>query len=121
LVQFLDANANVMGEYEIQECLLLAIEISADGNPSGKRMAVDRNLHRIGTVSSHAGSGIRERQREGIDLAKKAGVYKGRKPSLSAMEALAMRRRAANGANKAALAREFGISRATLYVYLASG
>jgi DNA invertase Pin-like site-specific DNA recombinase len=63
---------------------------------------------------------IRERQREGIALAKKRGVYRGRKPSLSAERAAEMRKRAEAGENKAALAREFGISRAALYVYLAA-
>lgn len=63
---------------------------------------------------------IRERQREGIALAKKAGVYKGRKPSLTAERAVELRKRALEGEKKAALAREFGISRETLYSYLAA-
>jgi len=61
---------------------------------------------------------IRERQREGIALAKKAGVYRGRKPSLSAEQAEDLRKRVAAGEKKAGLAREFGISRETLYAYL---
>jgi DNA invertase Pin-like site-specific DNA recombinase len=61
---------------------------------------------------------IKERQREGIAIAKaKGNVYKGRKPSLSADDATELKRRATAGENKAALAREFGISRAALYVY----
>ncbi len=74
----------------------------------------------MGAFAEFERSLIRERQREGIALAKKAGVYKGRKPSLSAEEAQKVRQRAAEGENKAALAREFGISRAALYVYLAA-
>jgi DNA invertase Pin-like site-specific DNA recombinase len=62
---------------------------------------------------------IKERQREGIAIAKAKGdVYVGRKPSLSAERALDLKKRAATGENKAALAREFGISRAALYVYI---
>jgi len=61
---------------------------------------------------------IRERQREGIALAKKAGVYRGRKPSLTAEQADDLRKRVAAGEKKAGLAREFGISRETLYAYL---
>jgi DNA invertase Pin-like site-specific DNA recombinase len=61
---------------------------------------------------------IRERQLEGIALAKARGAYKGRKPSLSAGQAEALRARAAAGEPKAGLAREFGISRQTLYQYL---
>ena len=62
---------------------------------------------------------IRERQREGIAIAKAKGdVYKGRMPSLSAEKAAALRLRIAAREPKAALAREFGISRASLYNYL---
>ena len=58
---------------------------------------------------------IRERQLEGIALAKARGAYKGRKPSLTPGQAEALR---ARGEPKAGLAREFGISRQTLYSYL---
>ena len=61
---------------------------------------------------------IRERQAEGIALARARGVYKGRKPSLTSDQAEAVRARAAAGEAKAGLAREFGISRQTLYSYL---
>ncbi|WP_348267909.1 recombinase family protein [Edaphobacter sp. DSM 109919] len=62
---------------------------------------------------------IKERQREGIAIAKAKGdVYKGRKPALDAARATLLVQRAKAGENKAALAREFGISRAALYVYL---
>jgi DNA invertase Pin-like site-specific DNA recombinase len=63
---------------------------------------------------------IRERQLEGIALARARGVYMGRKPSLTSGQAEALRARAAAGEPKAALAREFGISRQTLYSYLSS-
>jgi DNA invertase Pin-like site-specific DNA recombinase len=53
---------------------------------------------------------IRERQREGIAIAKREGKYGGRKPSLTTERAAELRRRVA-------LAREFGISRDTLYRY----
>ena len=62
---------------------------------------------------------IRERQLEGIALAKTRGAYTGRKPSLTPGQAEALRARAAAGEPKAGLAREFGISRQTLYSYLA--
>jgi len=61
---------------------------------------------------------IRERQREGIALAKKRGAYRGRKKALSADQMTDLRQRAAAGEQKAKLAREFGISRETLYQYL---
>ena len=58
---------------------------------------------------------IRERQREGIALAKKAGVYKGRKPSLTRMQIAKIRKRVAAGEMKTGLAAEYAISRQKLY------
>ncbi len=61
---------------------------------------------------------LRERQREGIALAKQRGVYRGRKPRLTAAQSSVLRQRAEAGEPKAQLARELGISRETLYQYL---
>nr|AOS95279.1 site-specific recombinase [uncultured bacterium] len=61
---------------------------------------------------------IRERQREGIAIARREGKYRGRKPSLTPARAAELQRRVAEGDSKAALAREFGISRDTLYRYV---
>ena len=63
---------------------------------------------------------IRERQREGIALAKQRGAYRGRKKSLSSERVAELRQRADAGEQKAKLAREFGISRETVYSYLRS-
>ena len=61
---------------------------------------------------------IRERQREGIVLAKQRGAYRGRKKALSPKQVEELKRRVAAGEAKASLARELGISRETLYQYL---
>ena len=61
---------------------------------------------------------LRERQREGIALAKKRGVYKGRKRALSDADIVALKARIKSGEKKAQVARDFGISRETLYQYL---
>src|SRR5262249_61411113 len=61
---------------------------------------------------------LRERQREGIALAKQRGAYRGRKKALAPDQVAALRPRAAAGAKKAPLPREFGISHETLYQYL---
>jgi len=61
---------------------------------------------------------IRERQREGIALAKQRGVYRGRKKALSGEAVAELRRRVAAGEQKAQVARDLGISRETLYQYL---
>jgi DNA invertase Pin-like site-specific DNA recombinase len=72
----------------------------------------------MGAFAEFERSLIRERQREGIALAKKQGKYRGRKPSLTPEQAKALRKRATAGESKAALARDLGISRETLYQYL---
>ena len=64
---------------------------------------------------------IRERQREGIALAKQRGVYRGRKKSLTADQVVELQRRAQAGEAKTRLAQAFGISRETVYQYLRSG
>ncbi|MEU7764466.1 recombinase family protein [Nocardia sp. NPDC049190] len=61
---------------------------------------------------------ILERQREGIAAAKARGAYTGRKPALTPEQAAQLRARSAAGVPKVALAREFGISRETVYTYL---
>lgn len=72
----------------------------------------------IGAFAEFERALIRERQREGIALAKQRGAYRGRKKALSSEQAAELRQRAAAGEQKATLAREFGISRETLYQYL---
>ena len=61
---------------------------------------------------------IRERQREGIALAKQRGAYRGRRRSLTSDQVDRLRSGVAAGRAKAELAREFGISRETVYQYL---
>jgi DNA invertase Pin-like site-specific DNA recombinase len=61
---------------------------------------------------------IRERQREGIELAKQRGAYRGRKRSLDQGQIAEMKRRIEAGEAKAKVARDFGISRETVYQYL---
>jgi DNA invertase Pin-like site-specific DNA recombinase len=75
-------------------------------------------LSMLGAVAQFERELIRERQREGIALAKaKGNVYRGRQHSLSAEKAAALRARIVAGEQKAKLAREFGISRASVYNY----
>lgn len=61
---------------------------------------------------------IAERQKEGIALAKKRGVYKGRKPALTSEQVLTLQEKVDAGEMKSTLAKEFNISRETLYKYL---
>ena len=61
---------------------------------------------------------IRDRQREGIAVAKQRGAYRGRKRSLSEEQIADLRGRVNAGDKKAQIARDFKISRETLYQYL---
>ena len=76
-------------------------------------------LSMLGAVAEFERSMILERQREGIALAKAAGKYKGRKAALSDHQADELRARLAVGESVTALAKEFGISRQTVYNYAA--
>lgn len=76
-------------------------------------------LSMLGAVAEFERALIRERQREGITLAKAKGVYKGRKPALNDAQIEELKGKAkVPGQSKTALAKEYGISRETLYQYL---
>lgn len=85
---------------------------------TGEDSAMSRLLLSVmGAFAEFERSLLKERQREGIAIAKKAGVYRGRRPSLKPDQANEIRLRVANGETRAGLAREFKISRETLYQY----
>jgi DNA invertase Pin-like site-specific DNA recombinase len=71
----------------------------------------------MGAIAEFERQLIRERQREGIALAKKRGVYKGRPTTLKAEVAASLVERLEAGEKPSELAREFGISRMTLHRY----
>jgi DNA invertase Pin-like site-specific DNA recombinase len=75
-------------------------------------------LNVMGAFAEFERSLIRERQREGITLARARGVYTGRTPSLTDEQKTELRQKAAIGVPKAALARHYAISRETVYNYL---
>lgn len=77
----------------------------------------------LGAVAEFERALIRERQREGIALARAKGVYKGRKRALTEGQITALRERDQlnRGRGRAALARQFGVSRQTVYSYLCAG
>jgi DNA invertase Pin-like site-specific DNA recombinase len=74
----------------------------------------------MGGVAEFERAMIRERQLEGIAKAKQAGKYRGRQSTMIATQLKAIRDRAAAGENKSALAREFMLSRQTIYNILAA-
>ena len=72
----------------------------------------------MGAFAEFERSLIRERQREGIALAKQRGTYKGRKKTLTPERAAELIERAGSGVPKVILARDYGMSRETVYQYL---
>lgn len=83
-------------------------------SPQGKFM-----LTILGAVAELERATIRERQAEGIAIAKKKGVYR-RPPALSPEQIAHARTEIQRGVPKARLAREFGVSRQTLLTALKS-
>lgn len=75
-------------------------------------------LNMLGSFAQFERELIRQRQAEGIAAAKARGVYKGRPRSLAPAALQGIREAVAKGTPKAQVARDFGISRATLYRYL---
>lgn len=90
------------------------LTFSGEANPMNTLM-----LSVMGALAEFERELIRERQREGIDAAKRVGKHLGRAKSLSKSDVAAIRERVASGASKSDLAKEFKVSRATLYKALA--
>lgn len=74
-------------------------------------------LSMMGAFAEFERSLILERQREGIALAKQKGLYKGRKP-LSKAKLEYAKKLLESGKNISTVAKETGVSRASLYKYL---
>jgi len=78
----------------------------------------DLLLNIMGAFAEFERALIRERQLEGIKIAKAQGAYKGRKKALTKEQVAELKRRVANGEKKTKVAQDFKISRFTLYKYL---
>lgn len=76
----------------------------------------------MGAFAEFERSLIKERQREGIQIAKAKGLYKGRKPALNESQIKLLNEKDVLNQfkNRALLAKEFCITRQTLYKYLSS-
>ena len=96
-VQFVKENLTFTGEDSPMATLLLSV---------------------MGAFAEFERALILERQREGIAAARQRGAYTGRKPALTPERARELSERAAAGERKSVLAKEFGISRETVYSYL---
>lgn len=71
----------------------------------------------MGAVADFERSLILERQREGIVIAKTKGIYKGRKLTLSQDQISELLAKLRSGAKVTAIAKQFGVSRETVYQY----
>jgi len=92
------------------------LTFSGKADPMGKLM-----LTLLAAFGEFERELIRERQREGIAIAKAKGVYKGRKKALPPEQLKELVELANSGLPKAELARSYGISRETVYQYLRGG
>lgn len=75
-------------------------------------------LQLLGAVGQFERALIKERQREGIAIAKGKNAYKGRKPALDKAAIATLRKMAAEGLSKVEIAETLGISRASVYAYM---
>lgn len=89
-----------------------------DLSPTGETSAISKLLlSMMGAVAEFERSLIKERQREGIALAKAKGIYRGRKP-LDPTIIQEAQKLIAQGIPKAKVARDLKIGRTSLYRYL---
>ncbi len=88
---------------------------TGDDTPIAKMM-----LGVMGSAAEFERDMIRARQREGIAAAKARGKHLGRTAILKPAQVKELRRRVAAGEDKATIAQEFGISRASVYNYASS-
>ena len=72
----------------------------------------------MGAFAEFERSLIKERQKEGIELAKQRGAYKGRKHSLDEAKKLRILDQLRSNISKSRIAQEVGVSRETLYKFL---
>ena len=86
----------------------------SNDNPMNKLM-----LQMMGAFAEFERALLKERQREGIAKAKQMGKQIGRKKSLSIEQIKEIKDRVAGGEAKSALAKEYSVSRQTLYSALA--
>ncbi|GAA4746344.1 recombinase family protein [Gordonia alkaliphila] len=75
-------------------------------------------LSMLGTFAEFERDLIKQRQAEGIALAKAEGRYRGGQPKLTEVQAAELVGRKNAGESVAALARAFGVSRQTVYRYV---
>lgn len=89
------------------------LTFTGDDNPMNTLM-----LQVMGACAQFELSMIKERQREGIAIAKKKGVQIGRKATLDKTSIDTIKALWRSGKNKSEIAQEMGVSRVTFYAFL---
>ena len=104
---------------------LVAKGVTVKFDKEGLVFSADRNnifselmLNMLSSFAQFERALSKERQREGVQIAKAKGVYKGRKQEMTAERIAEIRSRVEAGEAKAVVAKSMGISRDTLYRYL---
>jgi DNA invertase Pin-like site-specific DNA recombinase len=90
-----------------------SLTFSGDDSPMSTLL-----LSVMGAFAEFERSLIKERQLEGIAIAKAAGAFKGRQRTMTDERISEIKSRVAAGEKKARIASDLGISRETLYKYL---
>ncbi len=96
----------------------LTFEPPATGADAHKTAYSTLMLQLLGAVSQFERALIKERQREGIAIAKTKKLYKGRKPALDKAAIAKLKQMVTDRVSKVQIAETLGISRASVYVYL---
>lgn len=91
----------------------LDFDVGKESSPMAKLM-----LSMVGAFSEFERSMIKQRQMEGIALAKERGVYQGRKPSVTTFQIDKLKHLLSEGVPLTNAAKKVGISRSTAYRYL---
>lgn len=90
-----------------------SLQFTGEDSPMSKLL-----LSVMGAFAEFERSLIKERQKEGIAIAKQKGKYKGRTKSISSETLKQIEQEIINGKPKSRIAKEYNIARSTLYNYL---
>lgn len=90
-------------------------KLSFNGDHSASSMLI---LHLMGAFAEFEHAFIRERQAEGISIAKRNGKFKGKPKKLNAQDIEMLKEELQTRKTKTEIAESFGISRVCLYKYL---
>jgi len=109
---------NIVQDLLARKVSIRFVKENMDFNGDKPNPTQDLYLNILGAVAEFERQMIRERQREGILLARQRNAYDkcGRKPSLTPKQIEEIKGRLSRGETVSALAKEYGVSRQTIYV-----